>query len=335
MTALKQPHRTLPGVITESRWLPPKICVYGSPGIGKSTFGAEAPNPIFIPTESGVENMNVARFPVARALPEFLSNLKAVAEGDHDHKSVVVDTLNGVMELYYAARKDIIGDRGKPLYDFVGYGGTTGWRGVAREIGFEMLDPLEKCQQRGMYVILLAHAGTYNDKNPLGDDIVKSGPAINKNVWEQIHRWLDVIGRAEYVFSTYKSGNRVKASTDIETIDGIRVKQRRLYFDGGMEVDAKTRIGYELPPTMPLSWETVASRMGNVKALADDVRGMWQYLPDDKRATTLAWLGADSLNDLANANKGRLSQTYKRLLELKTVAEAEEAERMEVVRDAS
>ena len=34
----------------ESR--PPRLMVYGSEGVGKSTFGASAPNPIFIQTEA-------------------------------------------------------------------------------------------------------------------------------------------------------------------------------------------------------------------------------------------------------------------------------------------
>jgi hypothetical protein len=325
MAAIPQT-KTLPGVIYEAQWLPPKMCIYGSPGVGKSSFGYEAPNPIFLPTEAGIENMDVARFPVARTLPEFLRNLNLVADGDHDHKSVVIDTLNGVMELYYAARKGIPGDRGRPQYDFVGYGGSNGWKGVSLELKPELLDPLEKCKRRGMFVILLAHVGTYNSKNPFGDDIVKSGPAVNKNVWEVINEWLDVIGRAEYVYSTYKSGSRTKASTDVETIDGIKVKQRRLYFDGGMEVDAKARVGYELPPEMPLSWTAFASHLGNIKILADEVLDLWQYMPDDKHNASLAWLGVRSLNDMAGANRGRLSQIRSRLLALKAKADAEAME---------
>ena len=33
---------------------PPRIMIYGSEGVGKSTFAASAPKPIFIQTEDGL-----------------------------------------------------------------------------------------------------------------------------------------------------------------------------------------------------------------------------------------------------------------------------------------
>ncbi|MDR0869400.1 MAG: ATP-binding protein [Planctomycetaceae bacterium] len=35
---------------------PPRLLIYGTEGIGKSTFGASAPKPIFIPTEDGLDH---------------------------------------------------------------------------------------------------------------------------------------------------------------------------------------------------------------------------------------------------------------------------------------
>ena len=325
MTApFKQPRKTLPGVVTRAKWLPPKVCLYGTPGIGKSTFGAGAPNPIFIATEAGVENLDVARFPVSATLKEFLDNLRLVAEGDHDHGAVVIDTLNGLMELYYQARKDIPGERGKPLYDFVGFGGYAGWNGVARDVKSEFLPLLSACQRRGMFVILLAHTGDYTRKNPLGDDLVVAAPSIPKWVWKEIHGDLDVIGRADYVYSTGKANaaGRAKASTDEATVGGVKVKLRQLTFDGGVEQDCKARVGYELPPTMPLSWDVFASHLGNINALAGEIRDLWQYLPEDKQAPTLQWLGVDSLERLPEARRESLSLCRNRLLELKAEADA-------------
>ena len=34
--------------------LPPRIVMYGQEGIGKSSWSAKAPKPIFIPTEDGL-----------------------------------------------------------------------------------------------------------------------------------------------------------------------------------------------------------------------------------------------------------------------------------------
>ena len=43
---------------------PPRIVMYGVGGVGKSTFAASAPNPIFIPVEDGISTLDVDAFPV-------------------------------------------------------------------------------------------------------------------------------------------------------------------------------------------------------------------------------------------------------------------------------
>lgn len=40
-----------------------KVVVYGPEGIGKSTFAAQFPNPLFIDIEGGTKHMDVARTP--------------------------------------------------------------------------------------------------------------------------------------------------------------------------------------------------------------------------------------------------------------------------------
>jgi hypothetical protein len=47
---------------------PPRIMIYGSEGVGKSTFGASAPKPIFIQTEDGLGEIDCAKFPLAKSV---------------------------------------------------------------------------------------------------------------------------------------------------------------------------------------------------------------------------------------------------------------------------
>ena len=42
---------------------PVKTVLYGPEGIGKSTFAAQFPAPVFIDTEGGTKRLNVARLP--------------------------------------------------------------------------------------------------------------------------------------------------------------------------------------------------------------------------------------------------------------------------------
>ena len=38
-----------------------KVVIYGPEGIGKSTFAAQFPDPLFIDTEGSTKNMDIAR----------------------------------------------------------------------------------------------------------------------------------------------------------------------------------------------------------------------------------------------------------------------------------
>ena len=45
--------------------LPPRLVLYGTEGIGKSTFGSQCPAPVFIQTEDGLAEIDCDKFPLA------------------------------------------------------------------------------------------------------------------------------------------------------------------------------------------------------------------------------------------------------------------------------
>ena len=53
---------------------PPRILVYGTEGIGKSTFGSQAPKPIFIQTEDGLDEIACDKFPLATTFDEVVTD---------------------------------------------------------------------------------------------------------------------------------------------------------------------------------------------------------------------------------------------------------------------
>jgi hypothetical protein len=73
---------------------PRRVMVYGVHGIGKSTFGAMAPNPIFIQTEDGLGNLDCARFPLAEAFDDVMAAIMSLYSEGHDFKTVVIDSLD-------------------------------------------------------------------------------------------------------------------------------------------------------------------------------------------------------------------------------------------------
>jgi hypothetical protein len=65
-------------ITTNKRYRPVFFCLYGPPGVGKSTFGASTDNPVFIPTERGVDHITVPKFPTPRTFIEFFNQLNVL-----------------------------------------------------------------------------------------------------------------------------------------------------------------------------------------------------------------------------------------------------------------
>ncbi|HRT94377.1 MAG TPA: AAA family ATPase, partial [Planctomycetota bacterium] len=53
--------------------MPPRLMVYGTEGIGKSTLAANAPKPIFVQTEDGLNEIACEKFPLAASVDDVLA----------------------------------------------------------------------------------------------------------------------------------------------------------------------------------------------------------------------------------------------------------------------
>ena len=79
---------------------PVRINLQGIDGIGKSTFGSDADDSIFIQAEDGLGFINnVSRFPVANTWEEIKDQIKSLMEEDHKFKTVVLDTTDAASKL--------------------------------------------------------------------------------------------------------------------------------------------------------------------------------------------------------------------------------------------
>lgn len=69
--------------------------IYGPPKIGKSTFCSQADGALFLATESGLNHLEVFQIPIT-TWQEFLSACRALAEGDHQFRTVIIDTIDNL-----------------------------------------------------------------------------------------------------------------------------------------------------------------------------------------------------------------------------------------------
>ena len=80
---------------------PPRIMIYGSEGIGKSSYAAGAPNAIFIQTEDGLGEIDCRKFPLAHSLSEVIAELTALRDEAHEFQTVVVDSVDWLERLIF------------------------------------------------------------------------------------------------------------------------------------------------------------------------------------------------------------------------------------------
>jgi hypothetical protein len=292
--------------VTRGTQHPPRVVLYGPPKIGKSSFGAEAPSPIFLPTEDGIDGIEVDRFPRPTTWTDFLSCLERVASEEHEYQTLVIDTINGAAELAAAevCRQRFGGDWGPKGYLSFQQGPVATSEEVRR-----LLPLLDQCRSRGLLVLLLAHTGTTRVPNPLDADYSKWVPDLDRRIWARLAAWADVIGRAEYQHTL--RGADGKAPKLGERAKAIGTTVRVLRFAGSAAEDVGTRVGFDLPPEMPLSWTDFAAALGKADdGIAAEVRELWGLLTPDQAKSSLEWLG---VKDLARASAPKLRQLLNRL----------------------
>lgn len=81
---------------------PPRLLIYGVAGIGKTSWAAGAPSPVFIQTEDGLGTLDATAFPLAKTYGEVMEALQVLATEQHSFQTLVVDSLDWLEPLIYA-----------------------------------------------------------------------------------------------------------------------------------------------------------------------------------------------------------------------------------------
>lgn len=80
---------------------PRRIMVYGTHGIGKSTFAAQAPGAVFISTEDGIADIDCDSFPICKTLEQFGGCLDMLLREEHSYQTVAIDSLDWLERLIW------------------------------------------------------------------------------------------------------------------------------------------------------------------------------------------------------------------------------------------
>ena len=222
--------------------LPPRIMLYGPHGLGKTTFGAGAPNPIFILTEDGLGQIEADHFPLATTFTQVQEALASLT-GDHDFQTVVIDSLDWLDNLVWEEintkydAKDLAYGKGAVI-------AADYWRKV--------LDTLNVLRSKGMASILLAHCEIKRFDSPEVDPYDRYIPKLQARSSALVQEWCDCVFFAN--FKTMVKSSDVGFNNKVSR--GIGTGERLMYTTERPAFLAKNR--FSLPDSLPLSWDSFA-----------------------------------------------------------------------------
>lgn len=217
---------------------PPKVLIWGPPGVGKSTFASKAPEVFFITAEDRTGHLDISRGQVEswedliKASEEFVSSKK--------YKTLVFDTVDALESLLF---EHLAKQHGKRSHEDIG-GGYFKYRTFALQEWRRFINILENACVQGIQTILLAHAHIKTYTPPEGNPYERWVLKLDQRCGEFLIEQMDVVGAAEFHHATR------------ETIPGkskaITTGERSLKFKYNPAYPSKQ--GIDFPDKMKLDW---------------------------------------------------------------------------------
>jgi len=240
---------TIANIHRGRRHSPPRLLIYGTEGIGKSTTAAAAPTPIFIPTEDGLDQIDCASFPLAKTLADFDAALRSLIQEQHDFETVVIDSADWLERLVW----DVLCEQyGVTSIEKVDGGYARGYTHALTHWRRLLADLNTLRTQRGMCVILLAHAKVEKFEDPEHAAYDRYSPRLHKHVTALLTEWSDAVLFATRKIITKTEDGGFGRDRTIAAGLGKDGGERILRTVGSPACVAKNR--YSLPAELPLSW---------------------------------------------------------------------------------
>ena len=227
----------------------PRVMIYGPHGLGKTTFGAGAPAPIFILTEDGLGRLEVDHFPLAASYDDVVGAISTLYSDDHTFGTVVIDSLDWLDNLIWQDinakhdAKDLAYGKGAVI-------AADYWRAI-----LEGLSALR--DEKGMAIVLIAHAEIKRFDSPEVEPFERYQPKLQARSSALVQEWCDAV-----LFCNYKTiVKKEDVGFNREVNRGITTGERLLHANEKPAYLAKNR--YSLPDSLPLSWESFATAIAN------------------------------------------------------------------------
>lgn len=209
-----------------------------------------AESPVFIPTEEGLDDIDCRSFPLCRAFGDVMDAIGKLYSGEGDYggfKTANIDSADWLERLIHA---EVCRTRKVDTIEDIGFG-----KGYVFALPYwqEVLDGLAALgRDRGMTIIMTAHAKIEKFNNPETDAYDRYEPKLHKSSSAILQEWCSEVLFANYkVFTTSKDEGfgktRTKAATVADRV--LRTTERPAHV-------AKNRLN--LPDELPLDYREFA-----------------------------------------------------------------------------
>jgi hypothetical protein len=257
-----------------------RVVLYGVESVGKSTFAAKFPKPLFLDIEQGTSHLDVDRCEINswKQLTDALAEVKAT-----DYKTIVIDSADWAERLCV---EDLLTTSKKNSIEDFGFG--KGWVMVAERMS-RMLSSIDQLIDAGKNVVLIAHSKIVRFEAP---DALAAYDRYELKLSKQSSPLLKEFAD-ELWFLRFKT----KVSTsETGKGKGIGGKERILLTTHSAAYDAKTRSG--LAEELPLEWasvshlfEAVATKQPKHIVEVDEMVGWQSRLAENEGAVNQFLIG--------------------------------------------
>jgi len=225
-------------ITTNAKKEPPRILLHSKHGLGKSSWAANSPSPIFIQTEDGLSEIDAPRFPLAHSINDVFKFMAMLISDEHSYKTCVIDTLDWFEALVW---EKICEEKEVNNISEIGY--QKGFD-FAMNYHEKMIRGLTKLRrERKMAIILLAHNEIKTFNNPEGENWDQYIIKLHKKAAKKYEEFCDAVLFLNHKAYVTKEKGALKAKV-------VGSDERAIFTKPRPAFSAKCRykkIPYEIP----------------------------------------------------------------------------------------
>ena len=251
-------------ILTGKQARPRRVILYGVEGVGKSTWAAGAPSPIFLDIEGGIADIDVSKSQVMKSWGEVVSSIHWLINERHDFRTVVVDSIDWLEKLIW---QQVCHNHNTTSLEKVGGGFGKGYK-FAADVFIELTSLLDGLRRKGISIVLLGHCKAERVENPELPAYTQFTPDLHKEAASHLREWADEVLFATTRIFTRQEDLGFNKSRQV----ALGGNERYIQTTHSAGVCAKNRLS--LPSELPLDWAAYQQYWPTIQPAGNNISGV-------------------------------------------------------------